>query len=407
MYIFFLIFQIWEALENNSSREAIQLVSEGIAVAWRPDGQSLSVSTLAGQILTFDPRTAAQTGAIAGKKDLRAGKGESDKITAKKKSESSHFTSLCYAADGTSLLAGGNSKYICIYHVAEQLLLKKFEVTQNRSFDAMDETLNRRKMTDFGNLALIEDRSDGTALKLPGAKAVDMSSRAFKLEIRVAALRFSPTGRSFSAVTTEGLLVYSLDRHLVFDPYLLEMKITPRSIRQAVKAGAYSRALVTAFKLNEPKIIREVFEHIPSQDIVLLAQEVSLLFLPKMLNFLGEEMEQTRHFEYYLKWVLALLSQHGRYIKDNSTEFMPVLNLLVKNVSRKSEDLGKVCDFNKFSLRYLLQVAKRKAEVGGAGGDRDMETEDSHSEEEDNDEVGDQNDDVDMEELQAKWSDND
>ena len=394
-------FQIWDALENNSSREAIQLVSEGIAVAWRPDGQSVSVATLSGQILTFDPRTATQTGCIVGKKDLRVGKSESDKITAQKKSESSHFTSLCYSADGTSLLAGGNSKYICIYHVLEQLLLKKFEVTQNRSFDAMDETLNRRKMTDFGNLALIEDRSDGTALKLPGAKRVDMSSRAFKLEIRIAALRFSPTGRSFSAVTTEGLLVYSLDRHLVFDPYLLETKITPRTIRQAVKKGAYSRALVTAFKLNEPKIIREVFEQIPSPDIGLLAQEVSLLFLPKMLNFLGEELEQTRHFDYYVRWVLALLNHNGRYIKDNCLDFMPVLNLLVKNLARKSEDLGKVCDFNKFTIKYLLQVAKRKAEAGDRNISLRLEDSDSEEEEE---HMGD-GEDIEMEELQAKWSD--
>ena len=390
-------------MENNSSREAIQLVSEGIAVAWRPDGQFVSVSTLAGQILTFDPRTAAQTGCIVGKKDLRMGKGDTDKITAKKKSESSHFTSLCYTADGTALLAGGNSKYICIYHVSEQLLLKKFEVTQNRSFDAMDETLNRRKMSDFGNLALIEDRSDGTALQLPGTKHADMSSRTFKMEIRVAALRFSPTGRSFSAVTTEGLLVYSLDRHLVFDPYLLERNITPRTIRQAVKSGDYSRALVTAFKLNEAKIIREVFEQIPSPDITLLAKELALIFLPKVLNFLGEELEQTRHFAYYLKWILAIFSHHSRYIKDNANDFMPVLNLLVKNMTRMSEDLGKVCDFNKFTIKYLLQVAKKRAEAGDR--DKDMELEDSETEEDD--EGQEEEEDCDMEELQAKWSDDD
>jgi periodic tryptophan protein 2 len=393
-------------LENSSSREAIQLVSEGIGVAWRPDGQFVSVSTLSGQILTFDPRTASQTSCIVGKKDLRIGKGETDKITAKKKSESSHFVSLCYSADGTTLLAGGNSKYICIYHVAEQLLLKKFEVTQNRSFDAMDETLNRRKMSEFGNLALIEDRSDGTALKLPGAKHVDMSSRTFKLEIRVAALRFSPTGRSFAAVTTEGLLVYSLDRHLVFDPYQLETKITPRTIRQAVKTGAYSQALVTAFKLNEPKIIREVFEQIPSQDISLLAQQVSLVFLPKILNFLGEELEETRHFEYYLKWVLALFTHHGRFVKEHATDYMPVLNLLVKNLTRKSEDLGKVCDFNRFTLKYQLQVARRKAEVGKNSAMELGEEEDSDDDNDDGDDDG-EADDCEMEELQAKWSDED
>ena len=189
----------------------------------------------------------------------------------------------------------------------------------------------------------------------------------------------------------------------MFDPYLLERNITPRTIRQAVKSGDYSRALVTAFKLNEAKIIREVFEQIPSPDITLLAKELALIFLPKVLNFLGEELEQTRHFAYYLKWILAIFSHHSRYIKDNANDFMPVLNLLVKNMTRMSEDLGKVCDFNKFTIKYLLQVVKRRAEAGDR--DKDMELEDSETEEDD--EGQEEEEDCDMEELQAKWSDDD
>lgn len=48
------------------------------------------------------------------------------------------FTSLCYSADGESLIAGGQSKNVCIYNVKEALILKKFEITQNRSLDAVD-----------------------------------------------------------------------------------------------------------------------------------------------------------------------------------------------------------------------------------------------------------------------------
>lgn len=48
------------------------------------------------------------------------------------------FTTLCYSADGQSVLAGGMSKFVCIYHVREQILMKKFEVSQNLSLDAME-----------------------------------------------------------------------------------------------------------------------------------------------------------------------------------------------------------------------------------------------------------------------------
>jgi periodic tryptophan protein 2 len=48
------------------------------------------------------------------------------------------FTSITYSADGDCLLAGGRAVNVCIYHVKEGILLKKFEVTQNHSFDGLD-----------------------------------------------------------------------------------------------------------------------------------------------------------------------------------------------------------------------------------------------------------------------------
>lgn len=51
----------------------------------------------------------------------------------------------------------------------------------------MDDIVSRKKMSEFGNLALIEDRDDplgGQTIKIPGAKAGDMSSRALKPEVK-------------------------------------------------------------------------------------------------------------------------------------------------------------------------------------------------------------------------------
>lgn len=48
------------------------------------------------------------------------------------------FTSLCYSADGESILAGGHSKFVCIYNIKEQILMKKFEISCNMSLDAME-----------------------------------------------------------------------------------------------------------------------------------------------------------------------------------------------------------------------------------------------------------------------------
>lgn len=47
------------------------------------------------------------------------------------------FTSIAYCTDGNLIIAAGHSKYVCIYHIAEEILLKKFEVTQNKSLDSV------------------------------------------------------------------------------------------------------------------------------------------------------------------------------------------------------------------------------------------------------------------------------
>jgi len=43
---------------------------------------------------------------IEGKLDISGGRKASDKVTAKSSAASKHFTSLCYTADGTCILAG-------------------------------------------------------------------------------------------------------------------------------------------------------------------------------------------------------------------------------------------------------------------------------------------------------------
>lgn len=35
------------------------------------------------------------------------------------------------------MIAGGQSKHVCIYSIEDEILIKKFQVTKNKSFDAM------------------------------------------------------------------------------------------------------------------------------------------------------------------------------------------------------------------------------------------------------------------------------
>lgn len=62
-------------------------------------------------------------------------------------------------------------------------------------------------------------------LKLPGTQKNDLSTRNYKPEISVYSLEFSPNGQQWVAATTEGLMIYSLDKGIVFDPYQLSIEV--------------------------------------------------------------------------------------------------------------------------------------------------------------------------------------
>lgn len=129
--------------------------------------------------------------------DIGGGRSETDRVSAKTSSFGKAFETLCYTADGEAIIAGlktkttnicpffakkwftevqtylrlfrvkknwvadysrtiqvktfvypcffhtgGQTKNVCVYHVKEQMLMKKFPISKNLSFDAM-EVLNK------------------------------------------------------------------------------------------------------------------------------------------------------------------------------------------------------------------------------------------------------------------------
>lgn len=89
-------------------------------------------------------------------------------------------------------------------------------------------------MTEAGPLDLIEDvdsdAEDGIDKQTHGSLGYNlpgsMPNRGRPV-IRTKSLQISPTGRSFGAATTEGVLIYSLDDSFIFDPTDLDVDVTP------------------------------------------------------------------------------------------------------------------------------------------------------------------------------------
>lgn len=102
-------------------------------------------------------------------------------------------------------------------------------------------------MTDAGPLDLIDDYDSDTeegvdkqtrnklAYDLPGS----MPNHGRPV-IRTKCLRIAPTGRSWAAATTEGVLLYSMDESFIFDPTDLDIDVTPEVSFTTVQANSQS-----------------------------------------------------------------------------------------------------------------------------------------------------------------------
>ena len=345
--------RIWNVFSRSRAVEPMALTSDVLALTFRPDGKELAVSTLDGQITIFDVQESKQINSIDGRKDVSGGRKADDRVAAANSASGKSYNSLAYTADGRCILAGGNSKYVVLYDVQEGggVMVKKFQISENLSLDGIEEFLDSRKVNDAGvNTDLIDARGDESDLEdrmdlsLPGASrgAGDMSIRRYRPEARTKCVRFSPTGRAWAAASTEGLLIYSLDESITFDPFDLSMDLTPQSVLEVLASREYLKALIMAFRLNEKALTQRVYESVPREDIRLVARQIPMTYVPMLLRFVAEHLERTPHLEFDLLWSNTLLMTHGRALRDRSAEYASVFRVLQKALTDYEESISKL-----------------------------------------------------------------
>jgi periodic tryptophan protein 2 len=354
--------RIWNIFDRTQTSEPLQLQADVLDVAFRPDSKQLAVSTLDGQLTFWSVSEAQQQAGVDGRRDVSGGRKITDRRTAANAAGTKSFSTIRYSADGSCILAAGNSKYICLYSVSSLVLLKKYTVSINLSLSGTQEFLNSKLLTEAGPKGLIDNQGEASDLEdridrsLPGSKrGGDPSARKKMPEVRVTGVAFSPAGRSFCAASTEGLLIYSLDSMPLFDPIDLDLDITPASTLHVLeKEKDYLKALVMAFRLNEAPLVRKVFEGIPHSDIALVVDELPVVYLPRLLRFVANQAEESPHFEFCLLWIQAILVSHGQWVSDNRGSVEAELRTVNRAVAKIRDELRRLAEENVYTIDYLL-----------------------------------------------------
>ena len=363
--------RIWSIFGRNQASEPIQLQADVLCVAFRLDSKQFAVSTLDGQLTFWSVSEVGQEADIDARRDVSGGRRISDRRTAANAAGTKSFNCVAYSTDGSCVIAAGNSKYICLYDVQSCTLMKKFTVTVNLSFGGTQEFLNSRNMTEAGPRGMIDERGEASDLEeridhtLPGATRGDLSLRQTRPEVRVPAVAFSPTGKAFCAASTEGLLVYSVDTAVQFDPVDLDLDVTPENTLGSIVEQDFSRALVMALRLNESPLMRCVYEATPVFNVSLVVKSLPMVYLARLLRFVAHITDENPHLEFNLKWIEALLSIHGPYLKNNALLFASELRLVRKAITKVQSELARLTDDNAYAIDYLLAQPFEKTESKG------------------------------------------
>lgn len=359
--------RLWDVFDGKGAVETWPHTHDVLTVVFRPDGKQLACSTLDGQIYFWDPVDGLLMYTIEGSRDIAGGRLMTDRRTAANSSTGKCFTTLCYSADGSYILAGGSSRYICMYDVADQVLLRRFQITHNLSLDGVLDFLNSKNMTEAGPLDLIDDYNsdveEGVETQTRGKLGLDLpgsvSNRGRPI-IQTKCLRIAPTGRSFVAATTEGVLVYSVDESFIFDPTDLDIDVTPEAVDKALNENQPSRALILSLRLNEDSFIKKCIFTVSPADIPAVATSIPYKYLQRLIEALASLLENCPHLEFILRWSQELCKAHANSIQQNSRNLLPSLKSLQKSITSIHQDLADTCSSNEYMLRYLCSSSASK-----------------------------------------------
>ena len=353
--------KMWDLYKRETDPESISHSADVVCLSFRPDGKEICTGTIGGLLSFWNVEDCSLVCEIDGRRDIAGGRKMNDRMTSDNNSSSRYFTSVCYSADGTCILAGGNSKYVCIYEVSQQILLKKFQVSFNRSLDGVLDELNSKNIADGGPLM---DEMNGSgdeadfSASIPGAKRGDDGSRKSRVEVLTMQVGFSCTGREWATVSNEGLHVYSLDDDAVFDPVALDEAVTPGAVQSNMQAGEYGKALRMSLHLNEYALVKQVMEETPFKSIAHVVTSVGSKNLEALLQYLSKSMIDSPHVEFYLQWCLQILQIHGTYLEKYKGSHMRAFRAMHKTVQSRYNEVDGLCNENRYTLDFIQNQAK-------------------------------------------------
>lgn len=96
----------------------------------------------------------------------------------------------------------------------------------------------------------------------------------------------------------------------------------------------------------------------------LVASSLPDIYAERLLEFVGKQINSSQHVEFYVNWSTTLLTIHAP--KENALKQQSLV-AIQDSLVRKYDALNKICDFNKYTLKVLMEMAQAKDEAAANG----------------------------------------
>ena len=348
--------KMWELYTKKGISETYEHNSKITAVALSPNDKEVAVSTLNGELYTWDIETGAIKNILDVSRDIWGGRLNDEKISAKNAARNKFLNTIHYNLPGNLLICGGNSQYVLIYDMQYQILVKKFVLTHNRSLNGLLYKLNS-KYDNNKNLLQNEnnglDSEDELEYKNKQKNILPGNKTALIPEVKINSIQFSNTNRSFAVGTTEGIYIFSLDKSLSFSKLSIGIEVTLKDAVDAFNEGNYLKGIIYSIYLKKIDILEKYFDSIPISKVQLIADKIPFNLVSPLLDYLCNKLEKDINLQYIMIWINLLLKKNCRQLKNSKNKAV-FLNLY-KSLMKVFKGIENIVEDNIYTIKYLTE----------------------------------------------------
>ena len=368
----------WDLFNQNESGERLKgdgevldIGTEVLCVTYSSSGRRMAVLTAKQEISVYETTVANDPQLIKTfLTSFDAAGGWRKEVGPNSANYNTHFTRISFSPEGEKLLAGGDSKWLVLYHAMQGYVLKKWPITTNLDVQGAEEQYQWRNATEAGFLDDIDVEDDDIhltrrkLLEMPGSRHRHFATGKRKTELKARAMdvAFAATGSEFIAATTDGLLLFSTRvSRPRFQPLQLSARVTTVEVREQLASGQPVLALIGALNLGDAVLGVECLRCMPRDAIPVAVTAVPSALFPHFMQWVSEEVESCRGLEHALLWAQSLLlhsnEAFGGVAAQQDPRVLPALKTLQRSLYQHRL-LTQLSRENYFSVKYLADAAR-------------------------------------------------